>query len=241
MNTDTTKAPLHGQSRGAVFGVKGLARFAVAMALTAVLLFAPAGRWDWGMGWACLGVLATCVCVNIIVLKRVNPEVIAERLRGTEGAKTWDLALSSVMGVFVLATLVVAGLDERFGWSPHIALSLQIGGLLVVVLGNLVFLWTMAVNKFCSKLVRVEPDRGHYVVTAGPYRYVRHPGYVGWTLMWGILPLVLGSLWAFVPAALVLGLILVRTALEDKTLKEELDGYEAYARQVRHRLVPGVW
>jgi protein-S-isoprenylcysteine O-methyltransferase Ste14 len=109
------------------------------------------------------------------------------------------------------------------------------------VLGDLIFLWAMAENKFFTKMVRIQKERGHYVVTGGPYRYVRHPGYVGWYIMMIGLAVALGSLWGFIPAGILLALMLVRTALEDRTLRKELAGYEDYAQRVRYRLIPGVW
>jgi protein-S-isoprenylcysteine O-methyltransferase Ste14 len=114
-------------------------------------------------------------------------------------------------------------------------------GAALVLLGDVLFVWAMAVNKFFSRTVRIQTEREHVVVMTGPYRYVRHPGYVGWTILWLGLTLILGSLWAFIPALLAVALIVVRTALEDKTLKKELESYEVYAEWVRYRLLPRVW
>jgi protein-S-isoprenylcysteine O-methyltransferase Ste14 len=205
------------------------------------LLCLLAGRLNWVMAWVLLGVMGVCLMINLTVLRRVNPEVIDERLHIRKGIKGWDKVLNAIMGVVVFSTLIVAGLNQRYSWSPHIPLWLQLAGVVPVVLGDLFFLWGMAVNKFFSKYVRIQEERGHYVVTAGPYQYVRHPGYVGWIVMWGGMTLMLGSLWAFVPTGLTVLLVLVRTVLEDRTLKEELEGYSEYAERVRYRLLPGVW
>jgi protein-S-isoprenylcysteine O-methyltransferase Ste14 len=99
----------------------------------------------------------------------------------------------------------------------------------------------MASNRFFSTAVRIQDDRGQTVAQGGPYRYVRHPGYVGFILAGASTALLLGSLWALVPSAISGALLVVRTALEDRTLCAELDGYEEYSRRVRHRLVPGIW
>jgi len=102
-------------------------------------------------------------------------------------------------------------------------------------------LWAMSANAYLSTMVRIQDDRGHQVVTTGPYRYVRHPMYVG-TIFFGLcMPLFLGSWWTFVPCGLIVILFIIRTALEDRTLRDELPGYAEYAERVRYRLLPGVW
>ncbi|UCC65296.1 MAG: isoprenylcysteine carboxylmethyltransferase family protein, partial [Anaerolineae bacterium] len=144
-------------------------------------------------------------------------------------------------GMGTMVSWVVAGLDARFEWSTSVPLALHIGGLIASVLGWALFMWAMGANAFFSEAVRIQEERGHTVVTNGPYRYVRHPGYVGAILALLATPLLLGSLWALVPAGLAAIGYVVRTGLEDKTLQEELDGYKDYTRQVRYRLLPGVW
>ena len=113
---------------------------------------------------------------------------------------------------------------------------------LVTVLAQDVLLtWSMASNAFFSTVVRIQDDRGHAVASGGPYRFVRHPGYVAAILFYLVTPLMLGSVWTFIPSVLMVLLFVVRTALEDRTLREELDGYWEYAQRVRYRLLPGVW
>ncbi len=109
------------------------------------------------------------------------------------------------------------------------------------MLGFAIFSWAMASNAFFSTVVRVLADRGHTVCSTGPYRFVRHPGYVGAIAQSFSAPLLLGSLWALIPAGLAALFLIVRTALEDRTLHAELDGYRGYAARVRYRLLPGVW
>jgi len=137
--------------------------------------------------------------------------------------------------------LLIAGLDTRFGWTGRVALALQIVAIAIFMLGGALFSWAMVSNAYFSTVVRIQEDRGHTVCTTGPYRFVRHPGYVGAILQSLAVPLMLGSLWALVPGGLAALLIVARTALEDRTLWEELDGYKEYARRVRYRLLPGVW
>ena len=140
-----------------------------------------------------------------------------------------------------LAWMIVAGLDERFGWSPQIPLALQLVALVIMVLGYVVGIWAMAVNRYFSAVVRIQKDRGHTVVSDGPYRFVRHPAYATGIVSCLATPILLGSLWALIPCGLVAVVTVVRTALEDKTLLDELDGYKDYARRVRYRLLPGAW
>ena len=207
----------------------------------AAILFGASGRWDWAMAWVFIAMLLACVGVNILVLGRVNPEVLGERLQRRKSAKKWDKAVVFFIAVPWLALLLVAGLDRRFAASPPIAPALRIAAMALLVAGDLGFLWAMAVNAFFSRVVRIQEERGHHVVTAGPYQYVRHPGYVSWLAMTAAVPIILGSLWALIPASLAMALMVVRTALEDRMLREELVGYKDYAARVRWRLLPGLW
>ncbi len=140
-----------------------------------------------------------------------------------------------------LVVPIVAGLNVRFGWAPEVARWLQIAGFAVYALGWALHLWAMAANRYHALVVRIQADRGQTVVTNGPYRYVRHPSYVGGILQALSVAFLLGSAWALVPGVLSGLLLLLRTALEDRTLQQELDGYREYAGRVRYRLLPGVW
>ncbi|UCH63393.1 MAG: isoprenylcysteine carboxylmethyltransferase family protein [Fidelibacterota bacterium] len=221
--------------------VRWLVRETLGVILVGVVLFLAAGTTDWPMGWALVGVYLVWICANAMVLIPRNPQLIAERIGHRKGAKTWDAAIMSVVGIATLGRLVVAGLDMRYGWTGEITFSIQVIALVVAVLGYAFGVWALAVNAFFSQIVRIQEERGHAVVTDGPYRFVRHPGYVGIILFELAVPVMLGSLWALSAGGLVVVLIVVRTALEDRTLKGELDGYPEYARQVRYRLVPLVW
>ena len=208
---------------------------------TAFLVALPlisAGRLDWVWPWAYLGVGIGILAINVLVL---SPELMAERGQPRENVKDWDRVLTSLIAFPILALLIVAGLDERFGWSPQLAVAIHLIGLAFIALGQGLFTWAMASNIFFSTAVRIQMDRDQTVVSGGPYRHVRHPGYVGMIVSLLATALAFGSLWALVPAGLASCLLVVRTALEDKTLLEELDGYKEYARQTRYRLLPGVW
>jgi protein-S-isoprenylcysteine O-methyltransferase Ste14 len=140
-----------------------------------------------------------------------------------------------------LVMLPLAGFDERYQWSARVSESAQLVVLVIVMLGCGLFVWAMLSNRFFSAVVRIQEERGHAVASGGPYRCVRHPGYAGMIAMFLGAPLALGSLWAIVPAGCAAAVVVLRTVLEDRTLIERLDGYQAYARQVRYRLLPGIW
>jgi protein-S-isoprenylcysteine O-methyltransferase Ste14 len=219
-----------------------LTREIIGSLFAAAILFGAAGRLDWVMGWVLIGVYVIWTGATALTIIPTNPEMLAERTGPKEGTKGWDLAIMSVVGVAIIVKYVVAGLDMRWGWSPQFPLALQLVGVVVAVLAQDVLLtWSMAANAFFSQTVRIQKERGHTVATGGPYRYVRHPGYAASILFLLATPLMLGSLWAFIPGGLAALLTIVRTVLEDRTLQEELDGYKEYAQQVRYRLLPGVW
>jgi len=207
----------------------------------AAILFVAAGRLDWPMAWAYLGVFVAVLVVNGAIALRTDPELIAERGETKENTKGWDKVITSLITLSWLGTLLVAGLDRRFTWSPWLALAWQVGGLAAIVLGYAIASWAMLSNRFFSRVVRIQDDRGQTVATGGPYAWVRHPGYAGMILYSLATAPALGSLWALVPAGLGALALVARTALEDHTLHEELDGYREYAARVRYRLLPGVW
>ena len=203
------------------------------------ILFISAGRLDWPMAWVYTLVSAVDACLLVMV---VSPDLMKERAHPKADAKAWDRVLAHLTGPLgSTAMLIVAGLNVRFGWPPQVPFAWQAAGLVVFMLGMGLMTWAMIVNNFFSLVVRIQKDRGHTVVSGGPYAYVRHPGYVGGILFQLATPVMLGTLWALIPAGLAACCILVRTALEDKTLQAELDGYKDYAARVRYRLLPGVW
>ena len=139
------------------------------------------------------------------------------------------------------AMVIVAGLDHRVGWSPALPLWLIAPGFILIALGYAFAAWALAENRFFSSVVRIQVDRGHVVCDTGPYGFVRHPGYAGNLLALPGIVLALSSMWALIPAAVALIIAVIRTALEDRTLQEELPGYRDYAQRVRYRLIPGIY
>ncbi len=210
--------------------------------LQAVVLFASSGRLDWVAAWVYLGVYLGVLVVNMVVLAPRNPELIAERGQVKEDAKGWDKTLAGLVSLYLpLAMLILCGLDARNGWSPQPDVLPRAIALVFVVLGYGVVSWSMASNPFFSGVVRIQEERGHTVATSGPYRLVRHPGYLGMMAFTLATPVLLGSFWALIIAAIDLYLIVWRTVLEDRTLQEELPGYREYAARVRYRLIPWLW
>jgi len=204
--------------------------------------FALAGRWDWLAGWGCLIVLAAGAVVSDLVVWRTNPELLRQRGTIGKGTKTWDIVCLSLFGVLYLAILVVGALDGgRYFWSATTPWLWPAGAVLYAA-SQAVLTWCMVVNRNFEKTARIQSDRGHAVVQSGPYAYLRHPGYAATIVGFNFgTALMLLSWWACLPAVLAMIVLIVRTALEDRMLVEELAGYRDYAARVRYRLVPGVW
>ena len=216
-------------------------RETLGIVVMAVALFWPAGRIDWWAAWAAIAVMAAWITATAIVIVRFNPDLLAERLGPRKGAKPWDTAILSILGLTQLVRYIVAGFDQRYGWTGGFPLAAQTGALILCVLGYALVVWATASNAFFSQIVRIQSERGHTVATGGPYHYVRHPAYVGAILYELVVSVLLASWWAFLVSGLCAILLILRTALEDRTLQAELTGYADYARQVRYRLLPGIW
>jgi len=221
-----------------------IVRIVVFTLIVGVLLFGLSGRTDWTMAWVYLCVLTISTGVNMYVVVHVHPGLVAERTKFTkaEGIKAWDKVLSPLMGIFGPTLIwVVTAMDMRDGWSPTYVGVVQYGCMMLVVAGSALTTWGIVHNKFFSSVVRIQKDRGHVLVSSGPYRFIRHPGYSGAIFYYIAMPVALGSLWGVLPAGLTVIATVIRTALEDKMLRNELDGYLDYAKRVRYRLLPGLW
>jgi protein-S-isoprenylcysteine O-methyltransferase Ste14 len=224
---------------------RGVARWAmretIGVVMLALLLFLAAGTVDWIAGWAMVIVIAGWVIATAIVVIPHYPELLAERVGPRKGAKTWDTVVLSLYGLTMMIMWIVAGMDQRYNWSSGIGPAAQIGAMLLVIAGHALIVWATGVNAYFSQVVRIQTERGHTVVSSGPYRYVRHPAYAGSLLLVLSAPIMLGSWWALIPGAICAVLMIVRTALEDKTLQAELPGYPEFAQRTRYRLLPGAW
>ena len=200
-------------------------------------------RWDWWEAWVYVLIGILNFAISRVLAARRHPDIIAERARMLqhEDAKAWDKQLAPLLGLGGILIMLVAGLDELFGWSPPYSLPLKILALLIILAGCVLGSYALIENRFFSGMVRLQTDRGQQVVSSGPYRWVRHPGYAGALLVYLATPLFLDSPWAFLPTAFITIVLVVRTALEDRFLQDELEGYRDYAKRVRYRLLPGVW
>lgn len=200
-------------------------------------------QWGWWQAWVYAIVCILGFAVSRALAARRDPGVIAERARFLqhEDAAPWDKVLAPLVGLGGGLIPLVAGLDARFDWSPGLGLPVEILSLLAILAGYALGAWALIENPFFSGMVRIQHERDHRVVSSGPYAWVRHPGYAGALLTYLATPLFLDSLWAFVPVAFLSIVLVVRTHLEDQTLRQQLPGYPDFAGRVRYRLVPGIW
>jgi protein-S-isoprenylcysteine O-methyltransferase Ste14 len=207
------------------------------------LIFVPAGTFKWIEAWIFLLLYFLCMAALVIWLKKNDPELLKERMaaKKKKNVKGWDRAIMFAYTLLILVLIVLAGLDAvRFRWS-QVPLEIKVLGFIGFIPVLILVSWTMKENTYLSEMVRIQEERGHQVCTTGPYQYVRHPMYVGVIIFLFCFPLALGSLYALIPAFVTVILFFIRTALEDKTLHNELPGYKEYAEKVRYRLIPGVW
>ena len=202
----------------------------------------------WDLGWWQAWVFSLLIFVAGIGgrmwAEKRHPGILAERSRfeTAQNVKPWDKVLAPLMAFSIAFPLIiVAGLDHRFGWSKEFPTWLTLLGLLLVALGYALADWALVENRFFSGVVRIQADRGHVVCDTGPYRIMRHPGYAGNIVPLAGIVLALGSVWTVIPAVVALVIVVVRTALEDRTLQAELPGYREYAQRVRYRLFPGIY
>ena len=219
-------------------------RLVVVYLLIPLILLICGGDIGWWQAWLYSLLIFTAGVGGRIWAEQRHPGLMAERqnIENIQNAKTWDRVLAPLMAVSVgFPMVIVAGLDHRYNWSPEFPLWLIVPGFILISLGYAFAAWALAENRFFSSVVRIQTDRGHEVCDSGPYRIVRHPGYAGnIPPLLGIV-LALGSVWTLIPAAVALIIAVIRTALEDQTLQEELPGYRDYARRVRYRLIPGIY
>jgi protein-S-isoprenylcysteine O-methyltransferase Ste14 len=227
--------------RSAAELAKGLLSLVIWLAFMLASMFWPAGTWDWSRGWTFLAVYWAATAICCVWLWIVNPELFRARRKIQEGTKAWDKVLTVVVVIAFCAVFPVCALDDaRYHWSA-LPDGPVIAGLVLFVIGFFGFAWAQSVNRNFEATVRIQTDRGHQVVTTGPYSIVRHPGYA-FAIPMGIgMPLAMGSLYGLIPVGVLLVCVLIRTLAEDATLKAELPGYAEYAQRVKQRWIPGIW
>jgi protein-S-isoprenylcysteine O-methyltransferase Ste14 len=210
--------------------------------LWASILFASAGRLDWKRGWAAFAVYMLTILGIGVLARRFNPGLMSVRAKPKyKQTQSFDRLFYRIFLPLTYIQVAVAGLDAvRYRWLP-LPLWCALPGVLLFVSAMGLIGWVMAMNHFAEATVRIQSERNHAVVSSGPYRIVRHPMYVGMILMYPATALMFGSGWAMAVAALILVLIVWRTALEDRFLFQNLQGYPEYAAHTRYRLIPGIW
>lgn len=216
-------------------------RFFVALSVWSAILFWAAGTLAWGRAWIHLGLWIVTLAINLLILLWKNPDTIAARVKRQGAGARFEVVMLPLFLPAVLAIPIVAGLDAvRYVWTsvPYWTI---LPGVVVHTAGDAFMLWAMVINPHLEGAIRIQRDRGHRVITTGPYAMVRHPMYVGLILMLAGMPLLLGSGWAFLPAGVVSLLLVIRAALEDRMLRKELPGYEEYANKTAYRLIHGIW
>jgi protein-S-isoprenylcysteine O-methyltransferase Ste14 len=223
-------------------GLRWLAAYYFSSIATFVVLFVSAGRLDWANAWIYVGLVSAYLITYTSVCARLNPEMLNSRGRfSKEGTKTFDKVYAVLYLPLGFSIVVVCGLDAaRYQWSA-MPLWLTVLGIVLILPSFAVATWAMAANPYFELSVRIQEDRDHRVITSGPYRYIRHPGYSAQILSLLTFPLILGSWWGLIPSAALVLIIIIRTSLEDRTLQKELPGYREYAGQTRYRLLPLVW
>ncbi len=200
-------------------------------------------QWDWWEAWVYALLAIGGFAVSRLLAARKHPDLIHERAKTIqhENTEAWDKRLAPLSGLGGGLLPLIAGLDALFNWSPAFPLGWKIAALALILGGYALSSYALVENRFFSGVVRIQSERGHHVVSSGPYRWMRHPGYAGAMLTYLATPLLLDSYWAFLPAIFITIVLIIRTWLEDRTLQEKLVGYREYTRRVRYQLFPGIW
>ena len=217
--------------------------------LSLVLLVFPllpmiiSGRWDWWEAWVMAAFFVLSFIISRAIARKKTPDILKERANyiSHENTQPWDKWLSPIVAFGSVFTLLVAGLDARFHGSAGFSLPVELIGLVLIVIGYLIASYAFVENTFFSGTVRLQEERGHKVISSGPYKWVRHPGYLGSIIASLGMPLLLDSAWAFIPVVVFGAFFVLRTSLEDLFLQENLPGYREFAQKTRYRLFPGVW
>jgi len=220
---------------------KFLLKTLITTLIFSAILFLFAGKSDYFQGWIFLATNVITGLMNFWTIRN-NSELMTERSKVGEGTKSWDKLILGLSSLAYLANVIIAGLDSgRYHWSPDFNWSIYVLGVILTIVGQVVFLTARKENKYFSSVVRIQKDRGQTICDTGIYKVVRHPGYLGMTISLIGLPLITGSVWSIIPIGISIILLFIRTALEDNMLKEELPGYTEYTERTRQRLIPKIW
>lgn len=220
---------------------KAIGPILILMLIFSISLFLSAGRINWRMGWILILIMAGSHLISVLFLLSKNPELLQER-SNTGGKRDLDRVLAGIMAFYgPIAFFIVGGLSARYSWQPEISYFLQVCGVLLACIGSAISIWAMISNSHFYGVYRIEREKGHKVCHNGPYHVIRHPGYLGAILFDLAVPMVLNAVWAYIPVLITIIAIIIRTGMEDRSLQNELDGYNDYSKLVGHRLLPFVW
>jgi protein-S-isoprenylcysteine O-methyltransferase Ste14 len=230
-------APLQAPSRA-----KQAVQAVVAMGTWIAIVFIAAGRIDWPRGLACSAVYVATMSITGVIVNRVSPGLLQQRAKWKHAqTPTFDRVFLAAHVPLSFGQIAVAGLDAgRFHWLPLPGWTFFPAAVLFVASMAMV-VWVFATNPFAETIVRIQSERGHHVICAGPYRAIRHPMYAAMLMMYPATGLMFGSGWALAASSLIVVMIVWRTAREDGYLRENLTGYADFASHTRYRLLPGVW
>jgi protein-S-isoprenylcysteine O-methyltransferase Ste14 len=204
-------------------------------------IFLSAGKFDYFQGWLFLIMNLVTSLMNFWATRN-DAELMTERSTVGEGSKSWDKIIVGLSALTYVSNITFAGLDSgRYQWSPPFHWSLYVLGVVLMLLGQVIFLAAKKENKYFSSTVRIKWDRGHTVCNTGVYKIVRHPGYLGMAISLMSFPLITGSVWSSITSAIAIILLFIRTYLEDEALKSELPGYIKYTQETKQRLIPKIW
>ncbi|UPT77520.1 isoprenylcysteine carboxylmethyltransferase family protein [Sulfurovum sp. XGS-02] len=219
--------------------------FFVRMTLFAVGLLWPAGTWQWWEAWVLVGLWSVYGLVTTMYLLRHDPALLAERLKLVplhKEQKAWDKALMLLFFIAGIGLYLLPGFDVmRYAWSDPLPLWVRVIAMLVHIPSLALLFWVMHENTYLSQVVKIDKERGHEVITTGPYAVIRHPMYTVTIILLFAVPVALGSRFSLIISLFLTVLLIVRTYLEDRTLHAELEGYSEYAKQTVYRLIPGIW
>lgn len=206
-----------------------------------LLLFLPAGTWNWLQAWLLILFLMVYFILYIYFGIYKNPEQTKERSKIAPNVKRWDKVIMSIYTILLPTVFILAGVDVGRLEISTVPLNIQILSWVGLVFAGTIIMWTVISNTYLSRYARIQDDRDQKVVITGPYQYVRHPMYLGIILLFLCTSPALGSFLALIPGGLIAILFIIRTAREDQMLQDELKGYSDYTKQVRFRLIPGIW
>ena len=181
--------------------------------------------------------------LSTAVQYKLNPQLLVQRLKvKREGSKLWDEILMRTSNLTMIVLIpVIAGLDIGRYQLSNLDINFILIGLVFVGISSFLLNDSMINNKYFEPTVRIQKERDHKVITSGPYSVIRHPGYLAGIMFAISIPLLIGSIYTFIPVGIYIFLMIIRTWLEDKTLQKELKGYLDYSKQVKYRLLPGIW